>query len=498
MAIESPAFVVGFGGQAGGGKTDLLLGAAATLHRKADIFRREYPQLDDIIDRSHEILDDVGDYNGSTRVWHGQWKTTGGKTRRHKIRFAAVQREADLLKKWRGRTRDFLGIDEATEWPRSMIEALIGWVRSPDASQRTRVILTFNPPTSAEGMWVLEFFAPWLDPKHPNPARAGEVRWFARIGNKEREVPDGSPIPETDAQGQPVLKPDGTPQFIFPQSRTFIPAKLSDNPVLAATNYDQTLSMLPEPLRSQLRSGDFTAGVMDDAWQCIPTAWVEAAMERGRRQPRPVRADGAPIPLSCLGVDPSRGGQAAFAIAPRYDHWFAPVVTHQGISTNDGPKGAVLVMEQWGLGATINIDLTGVGTSVFDSLRERADRMSDETAGKMWMDVVAVNASNACKLRDKSGKYRLGNVRAAMYWTLREALDPVHGEGLCLPDDPELKADLCAPRYHVSAQGIMLEPKYSQPGVANKSVSQRLGRSPDKGDAVCLAHWQRGMSYFAV
>lgn len=116
----------------------------------------------------------------------------------------------------------------------------------------------------------------------------------------------------------------------------------------------------------------------------------------------------------------------------------------------------------------------------------------------MSMQVTAVNGAASSKRRDHSGKYRLVNVRAAMWWTLREALDPVHGDNLCLPDDAELKADLCAPRYQITAQGIMIEPKYSQPGVATKSVSQRLGRSPDKGDAVTLANWLRGMEYFAV
>ena len=485
-AFHSQAFVVGYGGAGGGGKSDCLLGTAASNHQKADIFRREYPQLDDLIDRSHEILGSVADYNGSTRVWSGSWKAQGGQLKRRKIRFAAVQRFDDLLKKWRGRTRDFLGIDEATEWPELMIRFLMGWVRSSDPEQRCRVVLTFNPPTSAEGMWVISFFAPWLDPKHPNPARAGEIRWFARLGDKDVEVETGDPI---EHEGQ----------TIYPQSRTFIPALLKDNPVLAATTYDQTLSSLPEPLRSQLRNGDFAAGVADDAWQCIPTRWVELAMERGRKTPKPRDAQGLSIPLSCLGVDPSRGGAAAFAIAPRYDNWFAPVITHKGITTSDGPKGAALVVEEWGLGATIHIDITGIGTSVYDSLVERAEKMLEETSGKMEMIVSAINSASPSKMRDRSGKYRLVNVRAAMYWTLREALDPDHGANLCLPDDSELKADLCAPRYKITTEGIMIEPKYPQPGQSpQNSVSGRLGRSPDKGDAVVLAHWLRGVSYFAV
>jgi hypothetical protein len=44
-----------------------------------------------------------------------------------------------------------------------------------------------------------------------------------------------------------------------------------------------TLQSLPEPLRSQMLYGDFRAGVQDDPWQVVPTAWVEAAMARWKK-----------------------------------------------------------------------------------------------------------------------------------------------------------------------------------------------------------------------
>ena len=73
------------------------------------------------------------------------------------------------------------------------------------------------------------------------------------------------------------------------------------------------------------------------------------------------------------------------------------------------------------------------------------------------------------------------NVRAEAYWGLREALDPVKGDNLTLPDDPELLADLVAPHWKLSASGIQIESK--------DEIKARLGRSPDCGDAVVLAHY---------
>ncbi len=56
MAYESMADVIGFGGAAGGGKTDLAIGMALTQHHRAQMFRREGPQLVGIIDRLVEIV----------------------------------------------------------------------------------------------------------------------------------------------------------------------------------------------------------------------------------------------------------------------------------------------------------------------------------------------------------------------------------------------------------------------------------------------------------
>lgn len=72
------------------------------------------------------------------------------------------------------------------------------------------------------------------------------------------------------------------------------------------------------------------------------------------------------------------------------------------------------------------------------------------------------------------------NSRAEWYWSLREALDPGSGQDLALPPDPELRADLCAPTWRLTARGIQVEGK--------DDISTRLGRSPDKGDSLVYAH----------
>src|SRR5438046_3145017 len=72
LALQSQADITGYGGAAGGGKTDWLLGLALTQHRKSIVFRREYVQLRDVISRAKDILDhspDPGHFNGTALTW---------------------------------------------------------------------------------------------------------------------------------------------------------------------------------------------------------------------------------------------------------------------------------------------------------------------------------------------------------------------------------------------------------------------------------------------
>jgi hypothetical protein len=54
LAYHTPADELFYGGAAGGGKTDLLLCLAATVHQNGLILRRESTQLQELIQRSHD------------------------------------------------------------------------------------------------------------------------------------------------------------------------------------------------------------------------------------------------------------------------------------------------------------------------------------------------------------------------------------------------------------------------------------------------------------
>ncbi len=455
LAYQSEADELFYGGGGGGGKTDLLLGVAINKHRSAVIFRREASQLqgpEGIIERSRQIIGKHGRLNENLKIWRD---LPGGA----RLEFGGVKDEKSK-NKWKGRAHDFKGFDELPEFTEMQFRFLIAWLRSAVPGQRTRVVGTGNPPTETSGEWIIRYWAPWLDPRHPNPAKAGELRWFITTEDGDREVPSSEPV---IVNGKPIQ----------PRSRTFIPASVEDNPFLFSSGYANVLDNLPEPLRSQMRYGDFAATQGDDPWQVIPTAWVRAAQERWRQRESPVGI----VPLSALGVDPARGGPDKFAIAKRYDNWVAPIVRHPGAQAPDGQAGSALVVQALGdENAPAQIDVGGqAGSSTYDHY-------------KVLKTAVPLNGSEASKARDKSGKLGFVNKRAEWHWQVREMLDPTSGQDIALPDDPELLADLCAPRWKLTPRGIQVEKK--------EETKARIGRSPDVGEACIYSLVPGGDGFF--
>lgn len=438
MAYESTADVIGYGGAAGGGKSDLLLGSMFTKHKKSIIFRSHFTDLTDLVTRGDDILAGV-----STFVWGVKRRWNVGEVQ---VELGAIEHVKDR-QKYRGRPHDGIGIDEASEFKEEIVRFLMAWLRTTDEGQRTQVILTFNPPSNPDGEWIITYFAPWLDGQHPNPAEPGELRWFIFVNDKDEEV-DGPDIIERDGKSY------------TPQSRTFIPALLSDNPYLSGTDYQTQLENLKEPLRSQLLFGDFSVGTKDDAWQLIPTAWVLAAQERWRNTPKPDLA------LRAIGNDVAHGGADNSVIACLYGSWFDELIVHPGTATPDGETDAKYVEDVWDGTAPIGVDAIGYGASACDVMTS-------------WgMSPLSINFGAGSKARDRTGRFEYFNQRAECWARFADALDPDSGEDICLPPSRTLRADLCAPRYKQVRGKIQLEEK--------SKIKERLGRSPDEGDTVVL------------
>lgn len=438
----------------------MLVGLAVTAHRNSLILRRTAKDAK-ALSKAIQLLG----YGSWKWVGNGgELSTPDGRS----VEVGGCQHAGDE-QSYQGQAHDLKAFDELPQFLESQYAFIIGWNRPLDPrrhpGQRCRVVGAGNPPTNPEGEWVLRRWRAWLDPSAGDRAAPGELRWYTTVGGEDLACADGRPFAHKGA-------------VYTPRSRTFIPARLEDNPDLMRTGYAATLEAMPEPLRSMLRHGDMMAARQDDRWQLVPTKWVHEAQKRwvGRWESRG--------PLAALGLDPSMGGQDRAALAARYGPaepeggaTIGPVVRKPGREVREGKDLMPLVLAAGGGGGVpTNVDAIGIGKTVVD------------TAKLLGLaNVNPVIVSNAAHWRDpKLPQMKFLNLRAAIMWRVRALLDPEGGPPetrLALPPDPELLADLTAPRYSMKVGGLAVESK--------EEVRRRIGRSTDAGDAVALACWHR-------
>ena len=439
------------GNSAGGGKSALLVGLSQTSHERSLILRRYRDDAKELAET--ELIDkslggDRAGWNGADLIYRGKG---------HITTFGGCQAETDK-QRYKGKPSDLKGFDELPDFLESQYEFIIAWNRTTTKGQRCRIVSTGNPPTTAEGLWIIRRWAAWLDPSHHNPAVSGELRWFTR-DEEGKEI-------EVEGRGPHMIGERET----FAKSRTFIRAGLQDNPDLAIDGqYEAMLSQLPKELRDAYRDGKFDVALKDGAFQTIPTNWIRAAQARWTEKPP------AGVPMCAIGVDVAQGGEDNTVLAPRHDGWFAPFITVPGKLTPDGKSVAGLVVANRRDNAKVIIDMGGgYGGAAYEHMKDN------------HIEVKGYKGAEGYSGRTSDRQLNLYNTRSAAYWRFREALDPSQpgGSTIMLPDDPEMVADLTAPTYAVTRQGIQVEPK--------KDVVKRLGRSPDIGDAVVMS-WFDGL-----
>ncbi|RVD31432.1 terminase [Mesorhizobium sp. M4B.F.Ca.ET.017.02.2.1] len=442
-AYFSQADELFYGGSAGGGKTYLICLLALNEHQNSLVLRRIGKNLKGIKRELQALLGTRQGFNEQAGTWahaHGV------------IDLGHCEHEGNK-EDYQGIAHDLKAFDEITQFTETQYVYVCGWNRSADPNQRCRVLATGNPPSTAEGQWVIRRWGAWLDPTHPNPAKPGELRWYTTIEGEDTEV-------DADYVG---------PKGERPRSRSFIPSSLEDNPDLAETGYAATIEAMPEPLRTMLREGRFDVGQQDDLWQVIPADWIRQAQARWK-------SDGFKgLKMTAVAVDVAQGGPDKSSFASRYGTWFAELVRKKGIDTPDGPSIGAEVFKIRRDGAVVVVDLGGGYGG--DAKRFLSDN---------GVSVAGFNGSHASTARTVDKALGFLNKRAETIWRFREALDPGQegGSSIALPPDPMLVADLVAYRWKpVGAGNIQIESK--------EELRKRIGRSPDDGDATIMC-WAEG------
>jgi hypothetical protein len=229
------AKVIGYGGAAGGGKSDALLGVGIIacltfLGCRVGYFRRKYTQLEGpggAIMRSFELLSSslgAKAYNGKLR----RWTFPGGGI----FQFCYLDREDDVFN-YQSQQFDVLLFDESTQFSWSQISYMQTRIR---ASRKG--IVTFTAMAT-------------------NPGNIGHSWFKANFVNAgEAETPHNVEIEEGKYA-----------------THIFIPAKLSDNHILEQRDptYRKNLENQPELIRRQLLEGDWDVaeGLAFSEWRAI-------------------------------------------------------------------------------------------------------------------------------------------------------------------------------------------------------------------------------------
>ena len=216
--------------------------------------------------------------------------------------------------------------------------------------------------------------------------------------------------------------------------------------------------------------GEFA--VVDDSG-VVPLAWVERAQDRWSdfhaRCGNGHVCD--PGTMETIGVDPARSGEDKTAWATRYsdDHIYK-ITDRSGLTTMETTGFVKGLLDTSGARAVV--DVIGIGAGVVDRLREMFDPKR----------VIAFNASESTSAKDSSREISFFNCRSAVWWHMREVLDPENGRDAMLPPDDELTGELTAPRWWIDSSGrIRVESK--------DEIRKRIGRSTNKADACIQAFW---------
>ncbi len=258
--LASKADIAIYGGAAGSGKTIALLFEPLKWIQNKDfggvIFRQDSTQVTKeggLWDTSERFYPLLGGQGSEHRM---SWEFPSGA----KVAFSHLQYDKDVFK-WQGSQIPYIGFDELTHF--SAKQCFYMMSRNRSASGIPGYIrATCNPDPDS---WVAKFLAWWIDQDSgfPIAERAGVLRWFIRV--KDALIWANSPEELTTTYGADQM----------PKSVTFIPAKITDNPILLKEDPAYLSNLLAQPTVDRARLLDGNWKIRATAGMCFQRGWFQ-------------------------------------------------------------------------------------------------------------------------------------------------------------------------------------------------------------------------------
>ena len=209
----------------------------------------------------------------------------------------------------------------------------------------------------------------------------------------------------------------------------------------------------------------------------IPYEWVEIAnnrwrelQEQGFKSKKHIR----------LGVDVAGMGRDRSCFVPRQGSYVPEIIARNsgGAADHMAVAGETRQYILEDSKAKAFIDTIGEGAGVYSRLLELGCK-----------NAYSCKFSHGVKgLHDITGCYNFANMRAYLFWCVRDWLNPKNGFNPALPPDDELMEELTEPHWQFMSDGrIIIEKK--------DEIKKRLKRSPDKMDALANTFYPYDYDY---
>lgn len=239
----------------------------------------------------------------------------------------------------------------------------------------------------------------------------------------------------------------------------FVQALPSDNPFNSQAYLDG-LKHMPEAEYQRFVLGNWNFS--DDPNQLIPYEKLRQVFDD-----RVYQWD--PHVQEYLGVDVARYGKDSIMFQFMQDTWAYPAIQKPKQRTDQTGEDILFYAAEKKLGyERVGVDVVGLGAGTVDHCYSQNFKVFPYNAGSAPQNLI------------RSAHYAFDNFRAESYWMLKEDIDD---QQITIANVPELVQELTNLRYFVKDRVIHIESK--------DEMKKRLGKSPDRADALCIANTMR-------